>query len=138
MGESKKFTITMPNVGPLGSRKTMWANFEEIISSINRKLDHVKSFVEADLGVESNLNEKNQLVIKGRFSPKQIKQIMKNYLKEYVKCRNCKSFNTELEKDAAIRSFILKCKECGATTAVTNVTKGFKNMARGERRKKKF
>ncbi|CAI2379517.1 unnamed protein product [Moneuplotes crassus] len=136
MGSGVKFSIPMPNVGPLGSRKTMWANFNEIITSINRKSDHVKSFVEADLGVESNLNEKKQLVIKGRFSSQQVKQILKNYLKEYVKCNNCKSHNTDLEKDAAIRSYILKCKACGATNTVQKVKKGFHNLRRGERRKR--
>ena len=136
LSENKKFAISTPQVGPLGSRKTMWANFEETCTSINRKLDHLKGYVEAELGVENNLNEKNQLVLKGRFTPAQIKNILKNYLKEYVKCKNCKSYKTELEKDSAIRSFILKCKACGASNSVSKVTKGFRNMARGERKKK--
>ena len=136
MSENRKFAISMPQVGPLGTRKTMWANFKEIVDSVKRKFDHVKSFVEAELGVETNLNEKFQLTLKGRFSSAQIKSILKNYLKEYVKCKNCKSYNTELEKDATIRSFILKCKACGASNSVSKVQKGFRNMARGERRKK--
>jgi translation initiation factor 2 subunit 2 len=134
--ESSKFTIEMPNVGPLGSRKTMWSNFEDIANKVKRKLDHFSGYVSAELGTEVNTNEKNQLILKGRFTPNQIKSILKNYLKEYVKCNNCKSYNTELEKDASIRTFILKCKACGASNSVSKVTKGFHNMARGERRKK--
>lgn len=130
-----KISISQPIVGPLGSRKTVWGNFEETIRSIERKLDHAKDYVAAELGTEVNLNEKNQLVMKGRFQPKQIQNILKNYLKDYVKCNNCRSYKTELEKDASTRLHILKCKACGASNSVSNVTKGFHNMARGERRR---
>jgi translation initiation factor 2 subunit 2 len=130
-----KVSISLPQVGPLGSRKSVWANFEEIINSIERKLEHAQTYVGTELGTEVNLNEKNQLVMKGRFTPKQIQAILKNYLKDYVKCKNCKSYKTELERDASARVYILKCKACGASNSVSNVTKGFRNVARGERRK---
>lgn len=130
-----KVSISLPQVGPLGSRKSVWANFEETIRSIDRKLEHAQAYFAAELGTEVNLNEKNQLVMKGRFRQKQIQSILKNYLKDYVKCKNCKSYKTELERDTAIRAHILKCKACGASNSVTNVTKGFHNMARGERRR---
>lgn len=83
-----KTSVSAPDVGPLGSRKSCWGNFEEIIKSIDRKLEHAKEFVSAELGVEVNLNEKNQLVFKGRFNQKQIEKILKSYLKDYVKCKN--------------------------------------------------
>ena len=131
-----KVSISLPQVGPLGSRKSVWANFEETIRSIERKLEHAQAYFAAELGTEVNLNEKNQLVMKGRFTQKQIQSILKSYLKDYVKCKNCKSYKTELERDPATRVYILRCKACGASNSVTKVTKGFHNMARGERRKK--
>ena len=133
--KKNKLTIAPPNVGPLGTKKCVWGNFEEIIKSIDRKLEHAQSYVAAELGTEVSLNEKNQLVMKGRFTAKQIQAILKNYLKDYVKCNNCKSYKTSLERDTTTRMYILKCKACGASISVSNITKGFHNMARGERRR---
>lgn len=133
--KKSKISLPPPHVGPLGARKTLWVNFEETALAIERKIDHIQNYFAAELGTEVNLNEKNQLVMKGRFLQKQIQSILKNYLKDYVKCKNCKSYKTELERDASTRVHILKCKACGASNSVSNVTKGFHNMARGERRR---
>ena len=133
--KKNKLTIAPPLVGPLGSKKCVWANFEEIIRGIERKLEHAQSYVAAELGTEVNLNEKNQLIMKGRFNAKQIQNILKNYLKDYVKCKNCRSYKTALEKDTSTRLYILKCNACGSSNSVSNITKGFHNMSRGERRR---
>jgi translation initiation factor 2 subunit 2 len=106
--KKNKLTIAPPQVGPLGTRKCVWGNFEEIIKSIDRKLEHAQSYVAAELGTEVNLNEKNQLVMKGRFTAKQIQAILKNYLKDYVKCNNCRSYKTGLNRDTTTRMYILK------------------------------
>jgi translation initiation factor 2 subunit 2 len=131
-----KMSIALPQVGALGSRKSLWANFEEIISSVDRKLEHAQNYLGAELSTEVYLNDKNQLVMKGRYNQKQIQNVLKNYLKDYVKCQNCKSYKTELERDASTRIYVLRCKACGASNSVSNIHKGFHNMNRGERRNK--
>ena len=130
-----KMSISVPQVGMLGTKKSLWANFEDIISSVDRKLEHAQQYFGAELSTEVFLNDKKQLVMKGRYNQKQIQSVLKNYLKDYVKCQNCKSYKTELERDASTRIYVLRCKACGASNSVQNISKGFHNMNRGERRK---
>ena len=68
--KKSKTSISMPQVGPLGTKKSWWGNFEEVIRSLDRKLEHAQLYFAAELGAENNLNEKNQLVFKGRFNQK--------------------------------------------------------------------
>ena len=63
---------------------------------MNRKSDHVLSYVLAELGTNGSIDGNNRLVIKGRFQPKQIENVVRHYIAEYVACRTCKSPDTEL------------------------------------------
>ena len=61
-------------------------------------MDHVYSFMLAEMGTTGSIDASSRMVIKGRFPPKAIEQIIRRYVGEYVSCASCKSPATALQK----------------------------------------
>ncbi|KAA8499738.1 Eukaryotic translation initiation factor 2 subunit beta [Porphyridium purpureum] len=131
--ERKKFRLRAPQVGREGSKKTVFFNFGDICKSIHRQPDHLMAYLGAELGTSSNLQDGGRLVIKGKFQPKGIENVLRRYIKEYVICSSCMSPETVLMRDANSRLYFLQCESCGATRSVTPIKQGF--MAQVTRRK---
>lgn len=70
-----------------------------------------------------SIDGNNQLIIKGRFQQKQIENVLRRYIKEYVTCHTCRSPNTLLQKD--FRLFFLQCEACGSRCSVASIRAGF-------------
>lgn len=104
-------------------------------TAINRKHDHMLSFISAELGVEGVLGPENNLILQGKFQGKHIERLYKKYLLQYVKCQNCEKYNTKLEKDPSTRLYMLECLACGSTRSVAAIKAGFHAVKRGERKK---
>lgn len=62
----------------MGTKKTVWSNFQEICKTLNRNPDHVFQFMMAELGTEGSIDGSERLVIKGKFVPK-VRQLNKIY-----------------------------------------------------------
>lgn len=107
-----------PHVIKLGTTKTSWQNFGPMCTLLNRKLDHMMSFVAAELGVEATLGPEENMILQGKFQGKHIEKLYKNYLALYVRCNNCKGFLTVLEKDPSTRLYNLLCNQCNSTRSV--------------------
>lgn len=90
---------------------------------MNRPQEHVTSFLFSELGTNGSTDAKQQLIMKGRFQQKQIENILKRYIVEYVTCKSCKSPNTNLKKKD--RLFHQQCESCGSTRSVSAIKKGF-------------
>ncbi|KAJ2788411.1 translation initiation factor eIF-2 beta subunit, partial [Coemansia helicoidea] len=73
-----------------------------------------------------------RLAIKGRFKQKQIETVLRNYIKEYVTCKTCRSGETTLTRDKSL-SFI-KCESCGSSRTVAAIKTGFQAATRDRRR----
>jgi hypothetical protein len=52
-------------------------NFGEICKTLNRSMDHVYSFMLAEMGTTGSIDASSRMVIKGRFPPKAIEQIIR-------------------------------------------------------------
>ncbi|KAF8790817.1 Eukaryotic translation initiation factor 2 like protein [Argiope bruennichi] len=74
-------------------------------------------------GVGGSVDANNQLIIKGRFQQKQIENVLRRYIKEYVTCHTCRSPDTILQKDT--RLFFLQCETCGSRCSVASIKSGF-------------
>lgn len=83
----------------------------------------------------ASLDGQSRLVIKGRFQPKGMENILRRYMTEYVACSMCGSAATQLTKETATRLFMLTCTSCGAKRSVKAIKQGFTAVMRGERRK---
>lgn len=56
-----------PHVVKLGTTKTTWINFDSMATSIDRKHEHLMSYIAAELGVEVTLGPENNMIIMGKF-----------------------------------------------------------------------
>ena len=135
-GTMKQSKLTL-NVGRLGTTKTNWANFDDIVKSIDRAHEHIMSFITTELGAEASFGPDMNLIIQGVYKLKVIEKLYNKYLDNYVKCGNCRDYNTKLEKDPATRLFMMECKQCGSTRSVANIRAGYHAYKRGERKKER-
>ncbi|MEJ1278952.1 eukaryotic translation initiation factor 2 subunit 2 (beta) [Cricetulus griseus] len=103
-GEKRKFFMKPPQVVRVGTKKTSFVNFTDICK----------------LG---SIDGNNQLVIKGRFQQKQIENVLRRYIKEYVTCHTCRSPDTILQKDT--RLYFLQCETCHSRCSVASIKTGF-------------
>jgi len=132
--KQKRYVMKPPQVYRDGTKKTVWVNFATICGSLKRKPDHVLNYVLAELGSNGSVDGNHRLVIKGRFQPKQIENVIRHYIGEYVACRTCKSPDTTLKKEN--RLYFLCCDSCGSTRSVVAIKKGFEAQI-GKRKKDK-
>jgi len=132
MGEKKKFIMKPPQVVRIGSKKTAFANFTDICRVMHRLPKHVLQFLLAELGTSGSIDGNNQLIIKGRFQQKQIENVLRRYIKEYVTCHTCRSPDTILQKDA--RLYFLQCEQCNSRCSVAPIKSGFQAVANKQQR----
>ncbi|CAG9840271.1 unnamed protein product [Diabrotica balteata] len=122
-GKKQKFVMRPPQVVKIGAKKTSFANFTEICKMLHRQPKHLLDFLLAELGTSGSVDGNNQLIIKGRFQQKQIENVLRRYIKEYVTCHTCRSPDTILQKDT--RLFFLQCETCGSRCSVASIKSGF-------------
>lgn len=122
-GKKQKFVMRPPQVVRTGTKKTSFANFTEICRTLHRQPKHLLDFLLAELGTSGSIDGNNQLIIKGRFQQKQIENVLRRYIKEYVTCHTCRSPDTILQKDT--RLFFLQCETCGSRCSVASIKSGF-------------
>uniref|UniRef100_A0A8I5TYZ2 Translation initiation factor IF2/IF5 domain-containing protein n=1 Tax=Pongo abelii TaxID=9601 RepID=A0A8I5TYZ2_PONAB len=103
-GEIRKFVMKPPQVVRVGTKKTSFVNFTHICK----------------LG---SIDGNNQLVIKGRFQQKQIENVLRRYIKEYVTCHTCRLLDTILQKDTQL--YFLQCETCHSRCSVASIKTSF-------------
>ncbi|XP_011505242.1 PREDICTED: eukaryotic translation initiation factor 2 subunit 2 [Ceratosolen solmsi marchali] len=122
-GKKQKFVMRPPQVVRIGTKKTSFSNFTEICKTLHRQPKHLLDFLLAELGTSGSVDGNSQLIIKGRFQQKQIENVLRRYIKEYVTCHTCRSPDTILQKDT--RLFFLQCESCGSRCSVASIKSGF-------------
>ena len=63
-----------------GSKRVVFTNFGDICKTMNRSIDHVNAFMLAEMGTTGSIDASNRMVIKGRFPPKAIEQIIRRHV----------------------------------------------------------
>lgn len=112
---------------------------------MKRTDEHVTQFLFAELGTSGSVDGSRRLVIKGRFQQKQIENVLRRYIVEYVTCKvsyttsvlflflipgliiflkTCRSPDTELNKGEN-RLYFVTCNSCGSRRSVTAIKTGF-------------
>eukprot|EP01038_Epipyxis_sp_PR26KG_P010555 gene10555-14181_t len=134
LADKKRFIIKPPQLMRVGTKKTLWVNFQEICTIMRRSADHVFQFMMAELGTEGSIDGNKRLVIRGKFVPKYIESLLRKYIVEYVACQMCRSFNTSLTRDNVSRLYFVQCQDCGSSRSVTQIRAGFHATTRADRR----
>lgn len=113
---SSKKSLPIPSLGRLGSRKTVWDNFEITCKVLQRDPVQIKDFFFRETKAPVSLNQKGSLVIRGRFSSLDLEKILRIYITLYVTCDVCRCGETFLEKTNRI--LFKHCVSCGEKSAV--------------------
>lgn len=156
--EGRRYTIAPPQIAREGSKKTVFANVQDIAKRMRRSPDHVIQFLEAELNTTTSVDGAGRLVIKGRYQQKQIENILRRYISssftfafniifsgltvyihlslivEYLTCKTCRSPDTLLSKENRI--FFMSCESCGSRRSVNTIKTGFQAQV-GKRSKTK-
>ncbi|KAG2134773.1 eukaryotic translation initiation factor 2 beta [Suillus clintonianus] len=119
----KRYTIAPPQILREGVRKSIFANVADICKRMHRQPEHVIQFLFAEMGTTGSVDGSGRLVIKGRFQPKQVENVLRRYIVEYVTCKTCKSPDTLLTKENRI--FFMSCESCGSRRSVNTIKSGF-------------
>ncbi len=122
-GEKKRFVMRPPQVVRVGTKKSSFVNFTDICKMLHRPTEHLLAFLLAEMGTSGSIDGNNQLIIKGRFQQKQIENILRRYIKEYVTCHTCRSSDTFLHKEN--RLFFLQCERCQSRCSVASIKSGY-------------
>ncbi|KAI9681573.1 MAG: hypothetical protein M1829_000770 [Trizodia sp. TS-e1964] len=130
---SKSYKIPPPQCLREGNKKTIFANISDICKRMKRSDEHVTQFLFAELGTSGSVDGSSRLVIKGRFQQKQIENVLRRYIVEYVTCKTCRSPDTELNKGEN-RLYFVTCNSCGSRRSVTAIKAGFSAQV-GKRRR---
>jgi translation initiation factor 2 subunit 2 len=132
--EKKRRNMKPPQLTRVGTKKTLWVNFQEICTMMQRPPEHVFQFFMAELGTEGSIDGSQRLVIRGKYVPKYIESLLRKYIVEYITCQMCRSPNTELKKDSSTRLQFCICKDCGSSRSVTAIRSGYHATSRADRR----
>lgn len=119
----KKQIIPAPVLCKVGNRKTMWSNFSTIVSVLHRTVEHIQSYISYEMSSECSIDANSRLIMKGKFSSKNIEPVLRNYIVEYVSCYMCRGHDTYLVKDPITRVSFLKCDMCKSSRSVEPVKK---------------
>jgi len=106
-----------------GNKKTIFANLPAIAKRLKRNEEHIIQFLLAEMGTSGSVDGSMRLVIKGKFNSKQIENILRRYIQEYVSCKTCRSLNTELAKGEN-RLWYMTCQSCGSRRTVPAIRTG--------------
>ncbi|KAI0377290.1 domain found in IF2B/IF5-domain-containing protein [Hypomontagnella monticulosa] len=130
---TRSYKIPPPQCLREGNKKTIFANIQEITKRMKRSEEHVTAYLFAELGTNGSVDGSRRLVIKGRFQQKQIENVLRKYIIEYVTCKTCRSPDTELNKGEN-RLYFITCNSCGSRRSVTAIKTGFSAQV-GKRKK---
>ncbi|KAF1938545.1 hypothetical protein EJ02DRAFT_410271 [Clathrospora elynae] len=130
---TKSYKIPPPVCQREGNKKTIFANLHEICKRMKRTDEHVTQYLFAELGTSGSVADGKRLVIKGRFQQKQLENVLRRYIVEYVTCKTCRSPDTDLSKGENRLNFVT-CNSCGSRRSVQAIKTGFSAQI-GKRRR---
>jgi len=76
----KRYTIAPPQILREGVRRSIFANVADICRRMHRSPEHVIQFLFAEMGTTGSVDGSGRLVIKGRFQPKQVENVLRRYI----------------------------------------------------------
>lgn len=119
---NKKNHIDKPDI-KYENRKTFWYNYDKNCSQINRTVEQLKKFIEKEMAVETSINDKSNLILRGKYNFTMIASTYKKYIKNYVICSTCKSIDTEIIRNSSNRLDYLKClnNKCNTCKVVIKI-----------------
>lgn len=124
---SKDKGLELPAVRVQGAgRRTMWENFQEICSKLNRSSEDIRAYICNELTTTSRYDGENRLHIEmTRLTTAKLQRLVYDYAMSHVYCDSCRGFDTKLVRDTALRLDKIVCNKCESERAVEGTSGGF-------------
>jgi translation initiation factor 2 subunit 2 len=123
IGGTQKLTMRPPALARLGTKKMAYTNFRETCNALKRREEHLMCFIFAELGTTGNQDGNGHLILKGKFNSKSMEKVLRQYIKDFVRCKTCNCPETTLNKRE--RLYFLKCDKCQSERSVSAIKTGF-------------
>ena len=94
-----------------------WINFFDFLKKINRSPQHFIKFLKHERKIDGDLVG-TVLIIQGKYRKEDVSKIMVEYTNKFCLCPICKSYNTNLLKDAIIKKEKISCLKCKSQTFI--------------------
>lgn len=101
--------------GMVEGNKTIITNFKQICDVLRRKCEHLAKFLQRELAAPGKI-EGERLILVKKVPSSRINEKIKEYVEEFVLCKECKKPDTELIKQDEF--LFLHCLACGAKHSV--------------------
>ena len=109
-GKSDRFEV--PKIeGHLEGNKTILTNLPQIASYLRRDFEHLLKFLLRELATPGTFKQ-NRFILQTKVPSGKINEKIKEYVKEFVICKECGKPDTELIKQD--RLMFIHCLACGA------------------------
>ncbi|MBS3051316.1 MAG: translation initiation factor IF-2 subunit beta [Candidatus Aenigmarchaeota archaeon] len=109
-----RFEVPVASVS-VGKRQTIIRNFSEIVKNLRRNPQELSKYLFKELAVPGE-SRGNELILQAKVPPSLINQRIKEYVRDFVICKECGKPDTILQK---IDSYtFIKCEACGAKRPV--------------------
>ncbi len=95
--------------------KTIITNFKQICDYLRRDCSHLLKYLQRELASPGTI-EGDRIILVKKIPSAKINEKIKEYVEEFVICRECKKPDTELIKQGEF--MFLHCLACGAKHSV--------------------
>ena len=119
-------------ISMVGKDRICWMNFNDVAEALNRQPEHLFQYILSELGCEGTIGGKDQANIKSRVTQSNLQKVLTKYINDYVRCPNCKSFNTIIKKDQSTRLQQIYCEKCKSVKTIQAI----KSRANAGKKKK--
>ena len=110
--------INRPNIVKIGSKNILITNFVSICQYLNMKNEDIILYIRNELKTDVTLCEDYTVLIKGRYSQKDISNVFKTYISKYVRCWICKGLSSSLMYDSKTKLEHLSCNICKSSRII--------------------
>ena len=98
-----------------GKRQTTIKNFGDIVKTLRRTPQQVSKYLFKELAVPGEIKG-NELILQAKVPPSLVNQRVKEYVRDFVLCKECGKPDTTLQK--VDNYTFIKCEACGAKRPV--------------------
>jgi translation initiation factor 2 subunit 2 len=101
--------------GHIEGTKTIITNIQQIALYIRRDQNHLLKYLLKELATSGGFKG-NRVILQRKIVPEKINEKIKNYVNEFVVCKECGKPDSEILKDGPF--MFLHCLACGAKHSV--------------------
>jgi translation initiation factor 2 subunit 2 len=113
-----KTCINRPIIAKIGAKRIIITNFISICQDLNRKPDDIIMYFKNELKTDITFGKDCNLLIKGKYSQKDISNMFKKYISKYVRCWICKGLSSSLTYDSKPKLQHLLCNICKSSRVI--------------------